>query len=36
MPIAAFDKWETSGADRIYDAGELRIFDIWRIVDARP
>ena len=36
MPIAAFDKWETTtGVDRIYDGGDVRIFDVGRLTDAR-
>lgn len=36
MPIAAFDKWETiDGSDRIYDAGDIRIFDVGGLTGAR-
>lgn len=36
MAMAALDKWDSGGADRIYDAGELRIFHIGGLTDARP
>jgi hypothetical protein len=36
MSIAAFDKWETAdGSDRIYDAGDIRIFDVQGMTGAR-
>ena len=36
MPAAALTKWDaTSGADRIYDSGDIRIFDIRLLTDAR-
>ena len=37
MSMGAFDKWDaTDGSDRIYDAGDIRIFDIGELTDARP
>ena len=36
LPMAALDKWETTdGSDRIYDAGDIRIFDIGGLTGAR-
>ena len=35
MPVAALTKWDaTRGADRIYDSGDIRIFDIRLMTDA--
>jgi hypothetical protein len=35
MPAAALTKWDaTKGADRIYDSGDIRIFDIRSLTDA--
>jgi hypothetical protein len=37
MPMAAFDKWDSApGSERIYDAGDIRIYDIAGLSDARP
>jgi hypothetical protein len=37
MPASALAKWDIEpGSDRIYDGGDIRIYDIWRISGARP
>ncbi len=36
LPVAALEKWDaTEGADRIYDGGDIRIFDVGGLTDAR-